>query len=70
MAANNRLLGMGTAETLKGVMASKQEEASILRRKALYGELSAEEKARIAAEKAEEKRAGKNDEKAVSGRIQ
>ena len=48
MAANNMLIGRGTSETLKSVMASKQEEASILRRKALYGELSAEEKALVA----------------------
>lgn len=51
MAAHNRIIGQGTAETLKGVMASKQEEASILRRKALYGELSAEEKAVLATSK-------------------
>jgi hypothetical protein len=44
MSVYNRLIGVGTAETIKGVMAAKQEEASILRRKALYGELSAEEK--------------------------
>lgn len=48
MAAHNRIIGQGTAETLKGVMASKQEEASVLRRKALYGELSAAEKERLA----------------------
>ena len=48
MAAHNRMLGLNTAETLKGVMASKQEEASLLRHKALYGELSIAEKERLA----------------------
>ncbi|MBP8934178.1 MAG: hypothetical protein KBG68_00530 [Prevotella sp.] len=48
MMAHNRLIGQGTSETIKSVMASKQEEVSILRRKALYGELSAEEKNLIA----------------------
>lgn len=51
MAASNRIIGIGTAETLKGVMASKQEEASILRRKAMYGELNAEQKAFLATSK-------------------
>ena len=48
MAANNRMIGQGTAETLKSVMASKQEEATLLRHKALYNELSVTEKERLA----------------------
>jgi hypothetical protein len=51
MSVYNRLIGVGTAETLKGVMASKAEEASVLRRKALYGELTAEEKVIVATSK-------------------
>jgi hypothetical protein len=48
MAAYNRVLGLNTAGTLKGVMAAKQEEVSLLRRKALYGQLTAEESMMIA----------------------
>jgi hypothetical protein len=51
MSVYNRLIGVGTAETLKGVMAAKAEEASVLRRKALYGELTAEEKVIVATSK-------------------
>lgn len=43
MGAYNRVIGRGTAETIKGVMAAKAEEASIIRRKALYGEITAQE---------------------------
>jgi hypothetical protein len=46
--AHNRLMGIGTSETIKNVMAAKAEEASVLRRKALYGELTTEERLRIA----------------------
>ena len=48
MAASNRMIGIGSSETLKGVMIAKEEEASILRRKAMYGQLTAEEQMRIA----------------------
>ena len=48
MAANNRLIGQGTAETIKGVMVAKQEEASLLIRKSLYSQLTEEEKALVA----------------------
>jgi hypothetical protein len=51
IAAHNRMIGMNTAETLKGVMAAKQEEASLLRRKALNEGLTEEEQRRLATSK-------------------
>src|SRR5574344_10622 len=48
MSAHNRLLGINTAETYKGVIASKAEEASILRKKALYTQLTPQEQMLIA----------------------
>ena len=48
MSAHNRLLGINTAATYKGVIASKAEEASILRKKALYTQLTPQEQMLIA----------------------
>jgi len=45
---NNNILGLHNAETIKSIMIEKQEEASILQRKALYGQLSISEKERLA----------------------